>query len=59
MNPAADLMNAVSALKLKGARRFVSVREGTEIHQLGKPVLLLTWEAVQRFANDCEEERSA
>lgn len=54
MNPAVDLVNALGALKLKRAR-FVSVSEGTEIHQLGKPMLLLTWEAVQRFANECEE----
>jgi hypothetical protein len=49
MNPAVDLVNALAALKLKGAR-LVSVREGTEIHQQGKPTLLLTWEAVQDFA---------
>jgi hypothetical protein len=54
MNPVTDLANALAALKLKRPR-FVSVREGTEIHTPGKPVLLLTWPAVQQFAQDREE----
>ena len=58
MNPVTDLANALSALKLKRAR-FVSVREGTEIHQPGKPTLLLTWPAVQQFAQEIEEAANA
>ena len=54
MNPVTDLANAIAALKLKGAR-FASVRDGTEIHQRGRPVLLLTWPAVQQFAHEREE----
>lgn len=55
MNPSVDLLNAIKALGFKRQPRFVNVREGVEIHQLGRPVLLLTWSAVQAFANACEE----
>jgi hypothetical protein len=55
MNPAVNLMTAVQALKLKRCN-YRSVPEGTLIVQPGKPDLLLTWEAVQRFAQYIEEE---
>lgn len=59
MNPSVDLLNAIKALNFKRQPRFVNVREGVEIHQPGKPVLLLTWPAVQAFANEREEAESA
>lgn len=56
-NAATDLLTALAALKIKRAR-FVGVREGTEIHQPGKPVLLLTHESARRFVQEIEEARN-
>lgn len=58
MNPAVDLANALAALKIKRGQ-FIGTREGTVIRQPGRPDLLLTWEAVQRFAQEIEEARHA
>lgn len=44
---------ALNALKVKG--RLVAVPGGIEIHQRGKPVLLLTYEAARTFANEIAE----
>lgn len=54
LDAAMAVANAVSALKLKRAR-LVSTREGVEIHQQGKPVLLLTHDAAIQFAKDVAE----
>ena len=45
---------AINALRLKHGR-LVGTREGVEIHQRGKPVLLLTTENARRFAQEIEE----
>jgi hypothetical protein len=45
---------AINALRLKGGR-LVGTREGVEIHQRGKPVLLLTTDNARRFAQEIEE----
>lgn len=47
-------VNAISALKIKRGR-FVSTRDGVEIHQPGKPRLLLTHGAIRDFAAESEE----
>lgn len=44
------MFEAISALKLKKGVRIVSVRDGVELHQPGKPVLLLTREAAADFS---------
>jgi hypothetical protein len=49
---------AINALRLKSGR-LVGTRGGVEIHQRGKPVLLLTTEAAREFAQGVDEERSA
>ena len=48
------MFNALAALKLKRAR-IVGTREGVEIEQVGKPNLLLTYEAAQAFSNEIAE----
>jgi len=57
-NPLIDqgmaVFTSVAALKLKRAE-FRHTSEGVEIHQPGKPVLLLTHEAAMRFANEVAE----
>lgn len=50
-----DLANALAALKFKRGARFVGTNAGTEIHQPGKPVLLLTPEAARRYAQERAE----
>ncbi len=52
---AADMLNAVAALKLKSAHRLVNTSDGLEIHQPGKPVLLLTYAAAADFAQQMAE----
>ena len=52
---AADVANAISALRLK-RHRLVPTGEGVEIHQLGKPVLTLTYENARRFAQEAFEQ---
>ena len=59
MNPSVDLLNAIKALNFKRQPRFKNTREGVEIHQPGKPVLLLTWAAVQKHAQEIEEAANA
>lgn len=54
---AADMFNAIGALRLK-RHRLVSTSEGVEVHQPGKPVLLLTHQAARDFAHEFEEARS-
>ena len=49
-----DMHAAIQTLRVKRAR-FVGTREGVEIHQPGKPVLLLTYESARRFAQEIEE----
>lgn len=53
---AADMFTAIAALKLK-THRLVSTNDGVEIHQPGRPVLLVTYENARRFAQDIEEAR--
>ena len=48
------IATAIGALKLK-RHQLRGVGDGVEIHQPGKPVLLLTHEAARRFANDVAE----
>jgi hypothetical protein len=50
----AAMLTAIAALKIKRAR-FVHVRDGIEIHQPGKPALLLTHEAARVFVQEIEE----
>lgn len=54
LDQALAVASAISALKLKGAR-IVGTSDGAEIHQRGKPVLLLTYEAARTFANERAE----
>lgn len=58
MNDALALVSALQALKLKPGIRIVGTREGTELHQRGKPMLLLTNESVRLFAQEIEEARN-
>lgn len=51
---AADMFTAIAALRLK-AHRLVSTNQGVEIHQAGRPVLLLTHAAASDFAAQVEE----
>lgn len=51
---ATDMFNAIAALKLK-RHRLVSTSEGVEVHQPGKPVLLITHRAASDFAHEVEE----
>lgn len=48
------VLNALNALRLK-RHHLVSTSEGVEIHQPGKPVLLLTHQAARDFANAVAE----
>ena len=50
----AAVASAIGALKLKRAQ-VVSTRDGVEIHQQGRPVLLLTHQAALDFARECQE----
>lgn len=54
ISDALAVASAVAALKLKGAR-LVGTSEGVEIHQPGKPILLLTPWAARRFAQERAE----
>lgn len=54
---AADMFNAIGALRLK-RHHLVSTSEGVEVHQPGKPVLLLTHQAARDYAHEFEEARS-
>jgi hypothetical protein len=54
---AADMFNAIGALRLK-RHHLVSGPDGVEIHQPGKPVLLLTHQAAHDFAQQIEEALS-
>ncbi|MDO8912339.1 MAG: hypothetical protein Q8N10_03515 [Phenylobacterium sp.] len=54
MKTVAAVATAIGALKLK-RHNIVSTREGVEIHQMGKPVLLLTHQAALDFARECQE----
>lgn len=54
---AADMFNAIGALRLK-RHHLVSGPDGVEIHQPGKPVLLLTHQAARDFAHEFEEASS-
>lgn len=54
---AADMMTALGALRLK-PHRLVSTGEGVEIHQTGKPTLLLTHAAAADFAHAIDEALS-
>lgn len=54
LDQALAVATAINALKLKGAR-IVGCAEGAEIHQRGKPVLLLTYEAARAYANEVAE----
>lgn len=51
---ASDIANAVNALRLKGSR-LAAVPGGVEIHERGKPVLLLTYENARLWAQEVEE----
>lgn len=51
---AADMFNALAALKLK-RHELVSTSDGVEIHQPGRPVLLLTHGAAADFAHHQQE----
>lgn len=55
---ASDVANAINALRLR-RHTLRPNSEGVEIHQLGKPILTLTYENARRFAQEMEEERSA
>lgn len=46
-----DVINAVQALRLK-RHTLRGVSNGVEIHQIGKPVLLLTYAAAEDFAKE-------
>lgn len=50
---------AINALRLRPGGRLVGTGEGVEIHQRGKPVLLLTTENARRFAEEIEEAENA
>lgn len=54
---AVDMANALEALRLKKGGRLTYVRDGVEIHQPGKPVLLLTHQAAAAFNNQIEEAK--
>lgn len=54
---AANTFAAIDALRLK-RHRLVSTPDGVEIHQPGKPVLLLTHQAARDYAHQIEEARS-
>lgn len=54
LDDAMAVATALNALKIKRGR-LVSTRQGVEIHQQGKPVLLLTHEAARAFANEIAE----
>lgn len=54
MKTVAAVATAIGALKLK-RHQLVSTREGVEIRQQGKPVLLLTHQAALDFAREREE----
>jgi hypothetical protein len=56
---AVDMANALEALRLRKGGKLVYVREGVEIHQPGRPVLLLTHAAAQDFNNMIEEAHHA
>lgn len=49
-----DVDGAIQALRLR-RHRLVSTPDGIEIHQPGKPVLLLTHGAARDFAHEMEE----
>jgi len=51
---AAQVANAINALRLHRHRLF-GTHEGVEIHQPGKPVLLLTYAAAAQWAQEIEE----
>lgn len=51
---AIDTLQAIEALRLK-RHRLVSAADGIEIHQPGKPTLLLTYAAARDFAHQIEE----
>lgn len=51
---AASVWTAVEALRLK-RHHLTPHPEGVEIHQPGKPVLILTADNARRFANQIEE----
>ncbi len=52
---AAEMINALSVLRLSRSDLLVSVPEGIEIHQRARPVLLLTHAAAADFARTIEE----
>jgi hypothetical protein len=54
LEDAMAVATALNALKIKRGR-FVGTHKGVEIHQPGKPVLLLTHEAAHDFANEIAE----
>lgn len=58
IDDALAIASAVSALRLKGAM-IRGTRDGVEIHQRGKPVLLLTADAARRFAHERAEAEAA
>ncbi|MDB5445666.1 MAG: hypothetical protein JWQ97_983 [Phenylobacterium sp.] len=51
---AADMFNAIAALKLK-RHTLRSTPDGVEIHQPGRPTLLLTYRAAHDYAAEVEE----
>lgn len=51
---ATDMFTAIAALRLK-SHRLVSTSQGVEIHQPGRPVLLLTHAAAHEYAAQVEE----
>ncbi len=51
------MMTALGALRLKSPR-LVSTSDGVEIHQMGKPALLLTHRAAADFARMIDEASS-
>ena len=55
INDAMATVMALQALKLKPGARIRGTREGHELHQRGKPVLLLTNEAIRDFARAMQE----
>lgn len=54
IDAAVDTFSAIDALRLK-RHRLVSTAEGVEIHQPGKPVLILTYAAARAFNQMIEE----
>ncbi|MDP3492787.1 MAG: hypothetical protein Q8R82_06700 [Hyphomonadaceae bacterium] len=46
------MFHALAALKIKRGARIIGTREGMEIHQPGKPVLLLTRGAAEDYAKE-------